>query len=196
MANEKGMRDKVKSLWIRGMKAIGNTAASIANNTRYKVDEVTIQNRRREVMNDLAVKAYALWLKGEPFPEPMAKMLEELKLLDEQLNDIRAEKYASGRKAQKAESKPEEDGEEDPGSADEEAEEEEEPLIIPTANTPVSTEINGLFDGTPSVGQAAEKVNSTLHSMSDRISSFPKGGENGEKDQRQEGPADEGKNSD
>ena len=74
------------------MKAIGNTAASIANNTRYKVDEVTIQNRRREVLGDLANKAYALWLKGETFPEPMTRMLQELKQLDEQLNDIRAEK--------------------------------------------------------------------------------------------------------
>ena len=73
------------------MKAIGNTAASIANNTRYKVDEVTIQNRRREVLGDLANKAYALWLKGETFPESMTRMLEELKQLDEQLNDIRAE---------------------------------------------------------------------------------------------------------
>ena len=45
MAGKKDMRDRVKSLWIRGMKAVGNTAASIANNTRYKVDEVTIQNR-------------------------------------------------------------------------------------------------------------------------------------------------------
>ena len=98
MAGKKDMRDRVKSLWIRGMKAVGNTAASIANNTRYKVDEVTIQNRRREVLGDLAQKAYALWLKGEAFPEEMNKMLEELKTLDEQLNDMRAEKYASSGK--------------------------------------------------------------------------------------------------
>ena len=98
MAGKKDMRDRVKSLWIRGMKAVGNTAASIANNTRYKVDEVTIQNRRREVLGDLAQKTYALWLKGESFPEAMNRMLEELKKLDEQLNDMRAEKYASSGK--------------------------------------------------------------------------------------------------
>ena len=79
MAVRKDIRDKAKNLWIKGMKAIGNTAASIANNTRYKVDEVTIQNRRREVLGDLANKAYALWLKGETFPEPMTRMLQELK---------------------------------------------------------------------------------------------------------------------
>ena len=48
-----------------------------------RVDEVTIQNRRREVLGDLANKAYALWLKGERFPESMTKMLGELKQLDE-----------------------------------------------------------------------------------------------------------------
>ena len=71
MSGSKDLRGKVKSLWISGMKAIGNTAANIASNTKYKVDEVTIQNRRREILNDLAHKAYALWLKGEPFPEQM-----------------------------------------------------------------------------------------------------------------------------
>ena len=43
---------------------------------------------RSEVLGDLAQKAYALWLKGESFPEEMSKMLEELKALDEQLNDL------------------------------------------------------------------------------------------------------------
>lgn len=95
MTGKKDIQDRIKSLWIKGMKVIGNAAASIANNTRYKVDEATIQNRRREVFGDLAHKAYALWLKGESFPEPMTRMLEEIKKLDEQLNDMRAEKYAS-----------------------------------------------------------------------------------------------------
>ena len=89
MAGKKDIRERAKALWIKGMKAVGNTAANIANNTRYKVDEVTIQNRRREVFNDLAHKAYALWLKGESFPEPMVKMLDELKQLDEQIRKSR-----------------------------------------------------------------------------------------------------------
>ena len=113
MSGNKDLRDKAKSLWIKGMKAIGNTAASIANNTRFKVDEVTIQNRRREVLNDLAHKAYALWLKGEAFPEQMEKLLEELKKLDEQLNDMRAEKYALSNKPVPAE----DDGREEENAA-------------------------------------------------------------------------------
>lgn len=172
------MRDKVKALWIKGMKAVSNAAASIASNTRYKVDEVTIQNRRREVLNDLAHKAYALWLKGETFPEPMDKMLNELKQLDEQLNDMRAEKYASSVIPQDAETP---DGE--PEQAGEEEEEEEtDPLTNPD-DSPVRAEINDLFDSTPSVDKSAEKVNSTLDQMSDRIRNFPRGNS----DDRQEG---------
>lgn len=160
------------------MKAIGNTAASIANNTRYKVDEVTIQNRRREVLGDLANKTYALWLKGESFPESMTRMLEELKHLDEQLNDIRAEKYAASLTGSVAT-----DAEQSDEGNEEEAEEEDE-LPVSEENSSVSAEINGLFDNTVSVGKMAEKVNSTLDQMSERIHSFPQ--ESKDDDQRQE----------
>ena len=179
MAARIDIREKCKSLWIKGMKAVGNTAASIANNTRYKVDEVTIQNRRREVLNDLAHKAYALWLKGEEFPESMSRMLEELQKLDEQLNDMRAEKYASSNKQARQpvrNSSPE----------DEAAEEEDEPAFIPPEDSPVSAEINELFDGASSVGKSAEKVNQSLEQLSDRIRSFPQETESGKTEQSQE----------
>lgn len=173
------MRDRAKELWIKGMKAVGNTAASIANNTRFKVDEVTIQNRRREVLNDLAHKAYALWLKGEgdAFPEPMIRMLEELKHLDEQLNDIRAEKYASSNRGAGSPAEDAEDTEEEDNDQDEEEE--------PDEQSPVSAEINSLFDGVPSVGKTAEKVNQSLEQLSDRIRSFPQS-KSDDNDQRQE----------
>ena len=170
MADKKDIRDRAKALWLKGMKAIGNTAANIANNTRYKVDEVTIQNRRREVLNDLAHKTYALWLKGEQFPDTMTKMLDELKQLDEQLNDMRAEKYAASNQANL------------PGHADDPAEQEPEedddkPAVLPAEDSPVSAEINELFDGIPAVGKNAEKVNSALEQMSERIRNFPQDGE-------------------
>lgn len=169
MTERKDIRDRVKSLWIKGMKVIGNTAASIANNTRYKVDEVTIQNRRREVFSDLAQKAYALWLKGESFPEPMTRMLEEIKKLDEQLNDMRAEKYASSQ-TQPDEAK---NAEEEPDTDPEEQDEVDLPEGIPAENSSVSTEINNLFDSAQSVGKSVEKVNNTLEQMSERIRNFP-----------------------
>ena len=183
MAGKKDIRERAKALWIRGMKAVGNTAANIANNTRYKVDEVTIQNRRREVFNDLAHKAYALWLKGESFPEPMVKMLDELKQLDEQLNDMRAEKYAlTGKKPVDAEL-PEAEAETE--EEEEEQEEEDEGPVI-AENSFVSAEINDLFDDTPSVGKSAEKVNQSLEQLSGRIRNFQQSGETEENEQRQE----------
>lgn len=183
VAAKKDLREKFKTLWIRGMKAVGNTAASIANNTRYKVDEVTLQNRRREVMSDLANKAYALWLKGEPFPEPMSRMLEELKQIDEQLNDMRAEKYASAQKQPPAEATETESDTE--GEDGEEQEDEEDSPLTPAEDSPVSSEINELFDGTPSVGKAAEKVNTSLKQMSNRIHGFPQE-KDGHSDENQE----------
>ena len=177
MASRKNIRDSAKALWIKGMKAVGNTAASIANNTRYKVDEVTIQNRRREVLNDLAHKADALWLKGEKLPEPMCRMLEELKKLDEQLNDIRAEKYALSNKPVKQEP--------DNTSGDPEKEEEEEEED-PAEESPVSAEINELFDGVSSVGKTAERVNQSLDQLSDRIRNFPQAEGQKENEKRQE----------
>lgn len=183
MAGKKDIRERAKALWIKGMKAVGNTAANIANNTRYKVDEVTIQNRRREVFNDLAHKAYALWLKGESFPEPMVRMLDELKQLDEQLNDIRAEKYAlTGKKPADTELPA---AEEEPEEEDEEQDEEDEGPVI-AENSFVSAEINDLFDDTPSVGKSAEKVNQSLEQLSGRIRNFSQSGETEENEQRQE----------
>ncbi len=185
VASGKNIRDGFKSLWIKGMKAVSNTAASIANNTRYKVDEVTIQNRRREVLNDLAHKAYALWLKGESFPEPMSRMLEELEKLDEQLNDMRAEKYASSLKQPQPVSEenpvqPDEADNEDPD------EEEDAPAFVPEEGSPVSTEINQLFDDTSSVGKNAEKINQSLDQLSGRIRNFPVRADEEDTEQRQE----------
>ena len=160
MAGKNEIREKAKALWIRGMKAVGNTAASIANNTRYKVDEVTIQNRRSEVLKDLAHKAYALWLKGEAFPSDMEKMLEELKRLDEQLNDMRAEKYAANGKN---------DGSHIEDSTAEDLPEEDERIPDPS---PVTAEINGLFDDASSVENTAEKVNQSLEQLSSRVKEF------------------------
>ena len=180
MAEKKDIRDRAKSLWLKGMKAIGNTAASIANNTRYKVDEVTIQNRRREVLGDLANKAYAMWLKGEIFPDPMTRMLEELKHLDEQLNDMRAEKYAAAITQRQDDSVSEKSGENDATDMRQEEEDEDD---APEENSPVSLEINGLFDSEDSVGRMAQKVNDSLDQMSERIRSFPQATEDIGKEQ-------------
>ena len=74
----------LKSIWMKGMEAIGNTASNIASNTKYKVDEMTLQNRRRELGGDLSSAVYAMWMKGTEFPPELTRMLEEMQQLDEQ----------------------------------------------------------------------------------------------------------------
>ena len=118
----------VKNIWMKGMEAIGNTASSIASNTKYKVEEMNMMNRRAEILADFGSKAYALWQKGEHFPAELEEQLSELKKLDEKLNDMRAERYAGVKPddAPNAAVKPETDDEApDSDSADSAGEAEE-----------------------------------------------------------------------
>ena len=172
-------RDKAKLLWIKSMKTIGNTATNIANNTKFKVDEMTLQNRRRELAGDLSDTTYAMWLKGTEFPAELTKMLEELQSLDNKLNDMRAEKYAQGHGAQVLT----EDDEASVASEDsdtvEEDESEEEPddgmapdNAVTGASPSLRSEIDGCFDHAASVDKMAEKVNSSLDQLTEKIRSF------------------------
>ncbi len=84
----------VKKFWMKSMEAIGNTASNIASSTKSKVDEMNLVNRRNEIIRDFANQAYALWQKGEAFPKELDNQLRELSRLDDQLNDLRAERLA------------------------------------------------------------------------------------------------------
>ena len=88
------IKKSLKSIWLKSMEAISNTASNIASNTKYKVDEMNIVNRRREILSDFGAQAYELWQKGEHFPECLVALLRELSELDEALNAIRTEKLA------------------------------------------------------------------------------------------------------
>ncbi len=111
----------LKNIWMKGMEAIGNTASSIASNTRFKVDEMNLVNRRSEILKDFGLKAYTLWQKGAHFPEELEDQLRELGKLDEQLNDLRTERFAgvSSRESDAPEAVLKEaDGEAVPGSGE------------------------------------------------------------------------------
>ena len=86
----------LKNILVKSMEAIGNTASNIASNTKYKVDEMNLLNRKREILNDFGAKAYAIWEKSENvnFPEELRKDLEELCRIDNLLVDMRAEHYS------------------------------------------------------------------------------------------------------
>ena len=91
------------------MEAIGNTAGNIASNTRYKVNEMTLLNRRREILSDFGARAYDLWQKGEVFPEELAQQLQELSQVDIQLNALRMERLAGVKTPDEQEKAPEAD---------------------------------------------------------------------------------------
>ena len=178
-------KNQVKSLWIRGMEAVGNTASNIASNTKYKVDEMNIQNKRRENINSLGVQAYMLWQKGVDFPEEMIELLKETKELDEKLNDMRTERY-SGRTAEsEAAAAPTEEKKEEPESEDradepEATEEDEEPdqkesvFAIPNpADTSSFTEpIDSLFGQEKTIDALTEKVNDGLDNLNRSMKKF------------------------
>lgn len=84
----------LKGIWLKSMEAISNTASNIASNTKYKVDEMNIVNRRREILSSFGAQCYEMWQKGEHFPENLEAQLQELSKLDEALNAIRVEKVA------------------------------------------------------------------------------------------------------
>lgn len=88
------IRKSLKGIWLKSMEAISNTASNIASNTKYKVDEMNIVNRRREILSDFGAQSYELWQKGEKFPAQLDELLKELSELDEALNAIRTEKLA------------------------------------------------------------------------------------------------------
>lgn len=86
--------DSLKKTWLKGMEAVSNTASSIATNTKQKVNEMTLENRRREILADFGMMAYDLWQKGEAFPQPLDELLGELSRLDEELNALKAQRYS------------------------------------------------------------------------------------------------------
>jgi len=92
----------LKNFWLKGMEAIGNAASNIASNTKSKVDEMNLVNRRAEILREFGNQAYALFLKGERFPEELEAQLRELIKLDDQLNDLRAERLAGVKAAETA----------------------------------------------------------------------------------------------
>lgn len=122
----------LKDIWMKGMETISDTANKIAVNTRQKVNEMNIVNRRAEIMKDLGKKAYAMWQQGDPFPAEMDALMRELHQLDTELNEIRNGKSTPAQEeaceAEVADEAPEEtEAEDDVEAVDEVPAEAEEP---------------------------------------------------------------------
>jgi len=93
------MVKSLKKTWLKGMEVIGNTAFSIAENAKYKVNEMNLETRRREILADFGSIAYEMWQRGESFPPVLEAQLKQLNALDEQLTAIRAQRFAAAKEA-------------------------------------------------------------------------------------------------
>jgi hypothetical protein len=92
----------LKKTWLKGMEVVGNAASNIADNAKYKVSEMNLETRRREILADFGSVAYEMWQRGEVFPPALEAQLEQLNALDEQLTAIRAQRFAAAQEAKLA----------------------------------------------------------------------------------------------
>jgi len=163
------------------------------------VDEMNLVNRRTEILKDFGNRAYALWLKGEQFPEELASQLQELAKLDDQLNDLRAERLAGVKPETKQEEALDSDtdaadtgdtDEQDKFTEDELSREEdgdlqsdsdrEAPVPVIRIERPdeekpaggLSDAINDLFENNNPSDSTADQVNSALDSLEDGLKQF------------------------
>ena len=175
----------LKGALIKGMEAIGTAANNIASNTKYKMDEMTIINRRREILGDFGAKAYELWQKGIRFPAELEDELKELNELDIQLNTLRIQKLSNVEQEKKAGGTNEKDPAKDvPVIEVQETEKSEQENIAETESfqqggtvkvVPLSDAIDELFDKKEDNSQLSEKVNDALDQLNNSLQEFSSG---------------------
>ena len=66
------MTHKLRITMLKGMEALGTTAANLASNAKLRVNELNLETRRREILTDFSLQAFELWQKGVQLPEPLA----------------------------------------------------------------------------------------------------------------------------
>lgn len=85
---------KVRIAILRSMEALGTSAANLASSAKLRVNELTLETRRREILTDFSLQAFELWQKGVELPAPLGDMLTELSDIESRLSVLRAQKYA------------------------------------------------------------------------------------------------------
>lgn len=85
------IKQKLRKTWMKGMETIGTTASGIASNARYKVDEMNLLSRRREVLAEMAAAVLELHKQNVSFPEQIETMLQEIDAIDDTVRTMRAD---------------------------------------------------------------------------------------------------------
>ena len=86
--------ENTRELFVKAMEGVSTSAAKLASNAKYKVTEVNLTTRRREILENFGKTCYELWHKGATFPPEVERQLVELADIDEQINTLKAEHFA------------------------------------------------------------------------------------------------------
>ena len=81
--------ENVKTAILKGIEALGKGASTLAEGAQKKLDEINLETRRREVLNEIPKCVNALYQQGVELPEQLKDLLEELAELDEKLDSLR-----------------------------------------------------------------------------------------------------------
>lgn len=163
-----------------GVKAIGDTASKIGENTKQLVNKLSVEGRKQEILNDFGAKAYEMWKNGTEFPEELTEGFREVLELDEQLKQFEAAEEAPCDQAANCEQAASCPGPEACGAAFRPEKEKDDVPVIEVKpedkeernESPLSSAINALFEQKPQVDQMAEKVNSSLDEMGEQLRKF------------------------
>ena len=81
--------ENVKTAILKGIEAIGKGASTLAEGAQKKLDEINLESRRREILNEIPKCVRALYEQGIELPEELMNLLNELGELDEKLQAVR-----------------------------------------------------------------------------------------------------------
>ncbi len=183
----------IRNMVMKGMEAIGNTANSIASNTKQKVDFYNLQGEKKELLNSIGSKIIELWKQGEKLPDALIEDIEKVILIDEQLKVMQKDKEAEEQEASETadeykgkgfETKTEDNVPqmEIPQAAEYTAQDDRDVPVIEVGTTekadqqeeysPLSSAINDLFEQMPPVDKMAEKVNTSLDELGENLRKF------------------------
>ncbi len=116
--------ENVKTAILKGIEAIGKGAASLAEGAHKKLDEMELENRRREILNEIPQCVNELFEQGIELPGRLGQLLEELANVDERLSAMRPAPQAPVKE-------PEVEVQEAPAEAEASVETEETPMPQP-----------------------------------------------------------------
>ena len=83
--------DNMKTAILKGIEALGKGASTLAEGAQQKLSEMNLEVRRRELADKIPGLVMELYRSGEPLPEALTTMLDELSGIDAQLAEMRAQ---------------------------------------------------------------------------------------------------------